>query len=226
MTIHEWRHQFLAELGVNTQPADWIEFSQLPMTHTQPRVPSRYAHAVVTNPHVRGWLGALAKQAVADRQHAVASVTTGSSLILLGATGTGKTYEAWGAIRCLAACDIHARWQFVSAPDMYAALRPRPGIDSESVFREYATAGLLVVDDLGVAKNSEWVEDVNYRLVNHRYGHQLPTVFTSNVPVKELAGALGDRVSSRLNEMCERVVLKGEDRRYATPGATAGLRSL
>ena len=95
-------------------------------------------------------------------------------------------------------------------------MRPRHGVDSETEFRAAADAGLLVLDDLGVSKNSEWVEEVNYRLVNHRYENTLPTLFTSNVRPRDLAEALGERVASRLTEMTGRVILKGADRRYGS----------
>jgi DNA replication protein DnaC len=98
-------------------------------------------------------------------------------------------------------------------------MRPRHGIDAEAEFRAVADATLLVLDDLGAAKGSEWVEEINYRLVNHRYEHQLATLFTSNILPRDLAGALGERVSSRLKEMTDRVTLKGTDRRYGTEAA-------
>jgi DNA replication protein DnaC len=96
---------------------------------------------------------------------------------------------------------------------MYAALRPRSGVDSETEFRKYAHARLLMLDDLGAAKSSEWTEEINFRLINHRYENQLPTILTSNVLPGELMNRVGDRVASRLVEMCDRVVIKGSDRR-------------
>jgi DNA replication protein DnaC len=86
-------------------------------------------------------------------------------------------------------------------------------VDSEEEFRRYATARLLVIDDLGAAKGSEWVEEINYRLINHRYEHKMPTLITSNLLPKELGAALGERVTSRLVEMADRVVIEGTDRR-------------
>jgi len=44
----------------------------------------------------------------------------------------------------------------------------------------------------------------------------LPTLITTNLPIPELRTALGDRVTSRLAEMTERVVLTGPDRRRRT----------
>jgi DNA replication protein DnaC len=106
-------------------------------------------------------------------------------------------------------------WKFVTAADLYATLRPRQGHDSETTFRGYADCNLLVLDDLGAAKNSEWVEEINYRLINHRYQEKLPTIITSNLTPKTLSPGLGDRVTSRLHEMTTRVVLEGSDRRRA-----------
>src|SRR3546814_11554545 len=58
-------------------------------------------------------------------------------------------------------------------------------------------------------------EEVTYRLIDHRYTHCLPTIFTTNVPTSNLRDQLGDRVASRLAEMCTRVTLTGSDRRRA-----------
>ena len=59
-------------------------------------------------------------------------------------------------------------------------------IEQLGVKEEDVTTSASFVDDLGAAKPSEWTEEINYRLVNHRYEHMLPTIFTSNVPAREL----------------------------------------
>jgi DNA replication protein DnaC len=177
--------------------------------------PARYAHAVADQPEVVAWVKELVQRAVEARL-TVPTLVHGPSLLLSGAVGRGKTYQAWGAVRALAVTGLRVSWKVTTAADLYASLRPRAGVDAESVFQSYAQARLLVVDDLGAAKTTEFTEEVNYRLVNHRYEDELPTLFTSNVPPKELASALGGRVASRLVEMTTRVVLKGEDRRRAS----------
>ena len=97
---------------------------------------------------------------------------------------------------------------------MYAALRPRHGIDSEAEFRRYRDASILLLDDLGAErKPTEFTEEINFRLINWRYENHKPTLITSNLVPKEIAERLGDRVTSRLIEMCEPVVFKGPDRR-------------
>lgn len=181
------------------------------------RVPARYATALPDAADVDEWLARLLRRALTDSggRRAYPAVYNGPSMLLLGGTGTGKTHQAMGVVRGIAAFGVRSQWKGVTAPDLYASLRPRHGVDSETEFRAVADARFLIVDDLGAAKNSEFVEEINYRLVNHRYEAVLPTIFTSNVPPKQLAGAVGDRVASRLTEMTTRVVLDGADRRRA-----------
>lgn len=176
-------------------------------------VPPRYADAVVDVPEVDRWVRRVVGAAVHYRRGIVAVLRTGPSLMLLGPTGCGKTHAAYGAIRALAASGLTFNWIFTTAADLYAQLRPRLSVDTEREFLLHARVQLLVLDDLGAAKGSEWVEEVNYRLINYRYERQLPTLITSNVRPRDLAAALGDRVASRLVEMTQRAVLKGPDRR-------------
>lgn len=179
-------------------------------------IPFHYASAIADHPGVVRWVAELKAGAIerqARRGSAVATADRGRSLILLGPTGTGKTHQAYGAVRDLAITGVSARWVMTTAPDMYAALRPRHGVDSEAEFRRYRSAPVLLVDDLGASKVTEFTEEINFRLINHRYERQLPTLFTSNALPKELTERLGERVTSRLGQMCQRVTIAGQDRR-------------
>jgi DNA replication protein DnaC len=184
------------------------------------RIPARYADATVTHPDVATWVHALV-DIVRRERRTVPRIVTGPSLLLVGGTGSGKTHAAYGAIRAIGSSGAGCSWLVTTAADLYGALRPRPKVDSEDEFDRYARAGLLVLDDLGAAKGTEWNEEINYRLVNYRYERQLPTIVTTNVPPKNLQAALGERVASRLVEMAQRVVLQGPDRRLAAKGSAA-----
>lgn len=172
------------------------------ITYLANRVPRRYTQATPDNA-ARTWANA-----------AVTHPDTTRSLLVIGPTGTGKTHYAYGALRAIAEAGSTA-WHALTAADLYASLRPRTGRDSEAEFEKLAKTGVLFVDDLGAAKLTEWTEEVTYRLINHRYEQCLPGIFTSNVPPAQLRDALGERIASRLTEMCERLVLKGDDRRKA-----------
>lgn len=191
-------------------PERFIEVSDLANERCDNAFPRRYINATSDRPEIAQWV----KQFRADPAEA-------PSLLLLGPTGTGKTWQAYAALRRAVTYPQPARgvgyrapgWKATTHADLLASMRPSPRNDSEQVLKEYRDLPLLFVDDLGVAKNSEWVEDITYRLINGRYEQMMPSIFTSNLAVDQLKDALGDRVASRLAETCVRVVLNGADRR-------------
>lgn len=178
--------------------------------------PARYRDAEATEPAVIDWA-----QQFTERPADV------PSLLLLGSTGVGKTWQAYGAIRIASTVPVitaagllrRRLWQASTYADFVASMRPRPKFDPEQVLTDARTVDLLFIDDLGTAKGSEWVEEITYRLVNGRYEDMRPSIFTSNLSLSELKEAIGDRVASRLAETCERIVLKGHDRRRAPRSA-------
>lgn len=137
------------------------------------------------------------------------------SLLLVGPVGVGKTHYAFAALRAVADTGSTIRWQAYTAANLYAALRPRDDRRADSDYESIAHAPLLLIDDLGAAKLTEWAEEVTYRLINDRYERCLPSIFTTNVLPAQLGATVGDRVASRIAEMCDRIPLKGIDRRKA-----------
>lgn len=213
-------------LNASTEPDSEANIARTNLAHAAEVIPHRFRAAQATEPALRQWVEQVAAEARREqttRGRLIATVHRGPSLLLLGQTGVGKTHAAYGAVRDLALTGVNSRWTITTAADMYAALRPRHGVDSETEFRRYRDARLLLIDDLGAARAlTEFTEEVNFRLINHRYENQLPTLITSNLLPGELTGRLGDRVTSRLSEMCQRVTLKGHDKRRANrPGEAA-----
>ena len=86
--------------------------------------------------------------------------------------------------------------QWINVPDLTAALKdqfrdrdpdePRMRVNVEGL---RAHRGLLVLDDLGRERISEWTGETIYRLINHRYERFLPTIATTNMDAKALAEA-------------------------------------
>jgi DNA replication protein DnaC len=169
---------------------------------TDRRIPPRFLKAAASHPDVAAWCEDFGPSS--------------SSLLILGPTGTGKSHQAFGAIRTIAAKGVTPGWHAATAPSLFAALRPREGTDSDGEYRKIAAVPLLLLDDLGAAKGSEWTEEILYRLINDRYEAMLPGLFTSNLLPGQLRSVLGDRVASRLAEMCQQVALRGPDRRRTT----------
>ncbi|MFJ9841726.1 ATP-binding protein [Kitasatospora sp. NPDC101155] len=176
-------------------------------------LPPRYRDALATNPQVLTWVRQVAAQAAAPSLGARRQVATGPSLLMAGVVGAGKTHEAYGAVRVLVQAGIGVRWRATTAADLYAELRPSSDTDAERVLATYSRVPLLILDDLGAAKSSEFVEEQTYRLINRRYNHMLPTLITTNLPIKDLRTCLGDRVTSRLAQMTTRVSFEPVDRR-------------
>jgi DNA replication protein DnaC len=164
--------------------------------------PRRYRDAEPDHPDVSAWV-----------HEAVTHLAEARSLLLLGATGVGKTHLAYGALRAAVLGCRGASWASTTFADFAAALRPQPKKDTEIEMQRYRAVDLLLLDDLAAAKNSEWVEEITYRLINGRYEDMRPTIFTTNLALVDLKEAIGDRVASRLAETCTRVVLDGPDRR-------------
>ncbi|MGK4579625.1 ATP-binding protein [Kitasatospora sp. HPMI-4] len=184
-----------------------------PLSALANAIPPRYQDATATHPQVLAWTREVAEQAVAPSLGARPQVTTGPSLLLAGVVGTGKTHEAYGAVRYLVEAGLGVRWRATTAADLYAHLRPRVGVDSERELAAVSRCPLLILDDLGAAKSSEWVEEITYRLINRRYNQMLPTMITTNLRIKDLRDYLGDRVASRLAQMTTRVQFDDVDRR-------------
>lgn len=137
-------------------------------------------------------------------------------IYIYGEAGTGKTHIAW-ALANEMQTNRSIRSQFWNMPDLLAALRAdysKNPYDKEHIEEELMEfRGLLLLDDIGAEKVTDWVSETLYRIVNHRYEEMLPTIFTSNLPLAELEERIGDRTVSRIVGMCDVVELKGDDRR-------------
>jgi DNA replication protein DnaC len=186
-----------------TRRAEWA------LKRWETATPPRYRRADHTQPDVQAW----ADRVITDRE-------TAGSLLLTGTTGTGKTYQAYAALRAIAAAgptvyEIRA----LTAADMYGLLRPQGSQrGAEEELRRLCRIPLLLLDDLGSAKGSEWTEEVTYRLINERYNACRPSIYTSNLPAKaadgrDLNSALGERIVSRLSEDTHVIAMTGTDRR-------------
>lgn len=175
------------------------------LAYAEQRIPPRWSKARADRDDVLAWVANFLEDPRAT-----------PSLLLAGPTGTGKTHQAYGAIRAIAEAGTPVHWIATTSANLYGSLRPRKNVDSEAEFDLYARATLLLLDDLGAAKASEWTEEVTYRLIDHRYAQCLPSIFTTNLPPAELAAGLGDRIASRLIEMTTVVRLTGDDRRRSS----------
>ncbi len=84
---------------------------------------------------------------------------------------------------------------------------------------------VLVLDELGASKPTDWVRDTMMQIINARYNDQKLTVFTTNyldtrhtLACETLEDRIGVRLRSRLYEMCQTVIIQGEDYRQRFDG--------
>lgn len=159
-------------------------------------IPARYADAMASEPAVAQWVDAVI-------------AGCGDGLLLVGPVGTGKTWQAYGALRELIAAGVH---DFIASTAADLLDECRPGGDGNAL-QKAKTARVLFIDDIGAFKASEWTAETLYRLIDARWSAMLPTIITTNLAPKDLGESLGDRLSSRLAGCCRQVALKGNDRR-------------
>lgn len=192
-------------------------------------VPARYADARFSNwRDTAGTRAALtAAQRVADRP---------ANLVLVGPWGCGKTrltasimaarVERWldaypseiiedGPEGLVTRPAFASR--FSGVPQLLDAIRRSYEYDDEpDPLRPLLTAPLLILDDLGREKATDWVLERLYVLIDTRYGDHRPTVVTTNYSLDELARRDYGAMVSRLTEAGSVVRISADDQR---PGA-------
>ncbi|MCO5314685.1 MAG: ATP-binding protein [Solirubrobacterales bacterium] len=141
----------------------------------------------------------------------------GRGLWLMGDTGTGKT-----TLAMLISKELLRQGHTVaiySLPKLLARIRSTYGADQgeesyADFFERLCEVDMLHLEDLGTEYRTEWVLEQLYALVNERYERQRSIMVTTNSTLEQLEEQLGDRVVSRLVEICgDPLALYGDDRR-------------
>jgi DNA replication protein DnaC len=137
-------------------------------------------------------------------------------LLLIGPCGVGKTHLAIGILKELLRKGYSGLYfNIIALLDAIKAsynseLKATQGINLEIDLN----ADVLIIDDLGAEKMSAWVADRLYAIINQRYERNRTLILTTNLDYARLADRVGQRIISRIYEMCILHPCKGEDFRY------------
>jgi DNA replication protein DnaC len=123
--------------------------------------------------------------------------------------GTGKTHALVSFFKKLEL--ITPSVMFVTLQDLLSAIRSEMLENKEYMLDKALKSKILIIDDFGVEKQTEWVIDTFYKIINERYNNNLPVFISTNLNVKEIKDYFGERVLSRLYGMCNFFTFKGKD---------------
>jgi len=167
--------------------------------------------------------------------------TAGTGLLLTGSIGVGKTHLAVGILQALVA-ERGAIGLFYDYRDLLKQVQNsynrQVAATELEILAPVFDAEVLILDELGASKPTDWVWDTVAHILNTRYNDRRTTIITTNyanlaplgaepgprgaVREETLGDRIGERMRSRLQEMCVVVEMQGEDFRQKVKRASFG----
>jgi DNA replication protein DnaC len=143
-------------------------------------------------------------------------------LVFMGTCGVGKTHLTVAILRGLIEKGVPCLfYEFGSLlKEIQNSYNPVSQTSEYKVLAPVFEAEVLVLDELGASKPTDWVRDTMMQIINTRYNDKKLTIFTTNYldgrrseKDETLEDRIGVRLRSRLFEMCKTVQIEGEDYR-------------
>jgi DNA replication protein DnaC len=149
-------------------------------------------------------------------------------LLIIGPPGIGKTHLAISVLKqCIRTTGVRALYYDTRALLTKIRSTYNPRTAEMDGIRPVRDTPLLLLDDLGAERLTDWVEETMNVVVNTRYNAKRPTLFTSNYEdadredMNSLFVRVGFRLHSRLSEMCQFLEYDGPDYRELPPNASS-----
>jgi DNA replication protein DnaC len=207
---------------------------------SQARIPRRYEHCELSNFEFDGPHHRLASARMAAYKFVEEYPVDNTGLLLIGPIGVGKTHLAVGIVKELitskgVACLFYDYRELLK--EIQNSYNSSVQATELGVLKPVFESEVLVLDELGAVKPTEWVWDTVSLILNTRYNNNRTTIITSNFddkPAGMVAGPraaareetlgdrIGERMRSRLHEMCRIIKLQGEDFRQKFRSASFG----
>ena len=226
-----WRS---SETGDAVEPCECRTQTRLERALAAAQIPLRYQVCAFTNFELYPPRGGPRNESlwkafgVVQQYLADYPLVDGKGMLLTGDTGVGKTHLAVALLKGL--IEKGAETLFLDYQELLKRIQssynPRALTAEREVIRPVLETEVVVIDDLGANRISDWVEDTIHYMLNHRYNEKKTTLLTANLSREGLSGApgsrvvratfeerLGPRVASRLHEMCRLVEIVAEDYR-------------
>ena len=210
------------------------------------RIPKRYEHCELSNfefdgPHANLLKARMAACKFVEEYHPAHDNT---GLLFIGSIGVGKTHLAVGIIKELVTskgipCLFYDYRELLK--QIQNSYNASVNATELEVLRPVFEAEVLVLDELGAVKPTEWVWDTVSLILNTRYNDNRTTIITTNYPDDQpresngnsefaraqrsargetLGDRIGERMRSRLHEMCRIVKMEGSDFRQTYRSAS------
>jgi DNA replication protein DnaC len=192
----------------------------------QARIPTRYRECSFDNFKPLDWK--VRKASMDSRKFVEEYPVIDAGLLYLGSCGVGKTHLAVAVLKALLLKGLAGRGLFYDFRDLLKEIQdsynPNTHTSELKVLSPVYDAEVLVLDELGASKPTEWVQETMTHIINKRYNDKKITIFTSNYLDTEITNPYGEtlcdrvgfRLRSRLHEMCKLIVIEGKDYRNPT----------
>jgi DNA replication protein DnaC len=145
----------------------------------------------------------------------------GRGLLFMGNCGVGKTHLAVSIIKALSKSYTCLFYEFGSLlKQIQDSYNPNTNSSELKILANVFDSEVLVLDEIGASKPTDWVRDTMAHIINTRYNDRKLTIFTTNYledrkseKDETLEDRIGVRLRSRLYEMCKTVKIDGQDYR-------------